>query len=220
MDDIGQNISDKEKERLKKMWHYENVAFDKGCRVIAGIDEAGRGPLAGPVFAGCVILPKGILIPGLNDSKKVSEKNRDKLFDEIASCAVSWAVGSCCAETIDRINILNATKLSMLSAYEKLGIEADYILIDALTVGSILTAQQGITHGDSLSASIAAASIMAKVSRDRVMKEFDELYPEYGFKKHKGYGTKEHISAIRKYGPSPIHRMSFLGKILEKEELL
>lgn len=213
-----QNISDKETDRLKKMWDYENLIYGKGYEFIAGIDEAGRGPLAGPVFAGCVILPKGILIPGLNDSKKVSEKNREKLYVEISACAISWGVGSCDNETIDRINILNATKLSMLTAYEALDTKIDYLLIDALTVDSILVKQQGIIHGDSLSASIAAASIMAKVSRDRLMVEYDEIYPEYGFRNHKGYGTKEHIAAIHKYGPTPIHRRSFLKNILVQGE--
>lgn len=213
-----QSASDKEIERLNKMWDYEGLAYIKGYKTVAGIDEAGRGPLAGPVFAGCVILPKGILIPGLNDSKKVSEKNRDRLYSEISARALSWGVASCDNDTIDMINILNATKLSMLKAYEKLDLKADYVLIDALTVDSISVKQQGIIHGDSLSASIAAASIMAKVSRDRLMLEYDEIYPEYGFKKHKGYGTKQHIAAILEYGPTPIHRRSFLKNILAGRE--
>lgn len=195
------------------MWHYESLALEQGYEVIAGTDEAGRGPLAGPVFAAAVVLPYAIDIPYLNDSKKLSEKRREELFDIICDKAVSFKVESADAQEIDRVNILNASLMSMKRASEGLSPMPDMVLIDGNQVRYFECAAQAIVKGDGLSASIAAASILAKVSRDRYMMELDELYPMYGFSKHKGYPTKAHYEALRKYGPSPVHRMSFLKKL-------
>lgn len=190
---------------------FEKMAQRWGYKLIAGIDEAGRGPLAGPVMAAAVILPTGVIIPGVDDSKKLNPNKRDKLFDIIMEKAVSVGVGVIAAVEIDRINILQATRRAMLAAVNLLVQQPDYLLIDGITTIDTLISQKTIIKGDSLSHSIAAASIIAKVTRDRYMIEMDALYPEYGFAKHKGYGSAAHLSIIRKIGPSPIHRMSFGG---------
>ncbi|MBW7574024.1 ribonuclease HII [Caproiciproducens faecalis] len=193
---------------------YENVAAEKGYRMICGIDEAGRGPLAGPVFAAAVILPPGRMIDGLNDSKKLSEKKREALFDVIRETAVSCAVGFATEQEIDEINILQATFLAMKRACDGLSIRPDLALVDGNRVPPLGVEVQTIIKGDALSASIAAGSILAKVSRDRVMGEIDKIYPEYQFAKHKGYGTALHRELLKQYGPSPVHRRTFLKKIL------
>ena len=201
-----------ERERLALMREFE----DKYCEYtyICGIDEAGRGPLAGPVAAGAVILPKDCEILFLNDSKKLSEKKRDLLYDEIREKAVSWSVALMDEKVIDEVNILQATYRAMRQAVSELNPQPDMLLNDAVTIPDIGIKQVGIVKGDAKSVSIAAASIMAKVTRDRLMLEYDRLYPEYGFAKHKGYGTKEHIEAIKKYGPCPIHRKTFITKFV------
>ncbi len=193
---------------------YEQAAASKGYRAVCGIDEAGRGPLAAPVFAAAVILPLGLEIPGLNDSKKLSEKKREVLFDVICEKAISFSIAFADEKEIDQLNILQATFLAMKRACEGLKVPADYALIDGNRMPPLLIPGETIVKGDSLSASIAAASILAKVSRDRLMKELDAIYPEYQFSKHKGYGTALHVQKIREYGPCPIHRRSFLKKIL------
>ena len=201
-----------EYNRLKEMRKFENPLNELGIEYIAGIDEAGRGPLAGPVVAGAVILPPNLLIEGLNDSKKVSPKKRELLFDVITENATAYGVGIMNEKIIDDINILQATRKAMIEAVCNLETKPQHLLVDAekLDMGIPFNA---IISGDALSLSIAAASIIAKVTRDRMMLVYDEMYPEYGFAKHKGYGTREHIEAIKKYGPSPIHRMSFLKNI-------
>jgi ribonuclease HII len=204
---------DKEIARLEKMSIYEKNARSKGYKMIAGMDEAGRGPLAGPVAAACVILPEDCLIEGINDSKKLSASQREKLYDVIYDKAISVGVGIVGEKIIDEINILNATKLAMKQAVSKLSVKPDLILIDAVSLDELDIEQRSIIKGDALSISIAAASIIAKVSRDRIMNEYDTAYPEYGFSKHKGYGTEEHINAIKKYGICPIHRLSFTTKL-------
>ena len=183
--------------------------------VICGIDEAGRGPLAGDVYAAAVIFDEGVFIDGLNDSKKLTEKKRETLFDEIISKAKAYCVATASVEEIEEINILQATFLAMKRAYEGLGIAADIALIDGNRLPNLDCEMKAVVKGDSLSASIAAASILAKVSRDRYMAELAEKYPEYRFDKHKGYGTKLHNELILEYGPCPVHRMSFLKKLLK-----
>lgn len=183
--------------------------------VICGIDEAGRGSLAGDVYAAAVIFDEGIFIDGLNDSKKLTEKKRETLFDEIISKAKAYCVATASVEEIEEINILQATFLAMKRAYEGLGIAADIALIDGNRLPNLDCEMKTVVKGDSLSASIAAASILAKVSRDRYMKKLAEKYPEYRFDKHKGYGTKLHNELILEYGPCPVHRMSFLKKLLK-----
>jgi len=200
---------EKELERLKAMSIYETEAYNSGYRLVAGIDEAGRGPLAGPVVAACVMLPEGCLIEGVNDSKKLSAAQRDKLYDVIIEKAVSFGVGIIDEKCIDEINILNATKLAMKQAVDELKPRPEILLIDAVKLENVNIPQMSIIKGDALSISIAAASIIAKVTRDRIIDEADNVYPLYGFKKHKGYGTAEHINAIKKYGLCPIHRISF-----------
>lgn len=199
--------------RTKNMQKYENeyAMYANIC----GIDEAGRGPLCGPVVAGAVILPKNCDILYINDSKKLSEKMRDVLYDEISEGAIAWAVGVVSPERIDEINILQATYEAMRIAIDKLKVKPDILLNDAVIIPQVDIPQIKIIKGDAKSQSIAAASIMAKVTRDRMMQEYDKLYPEYGFAKHKGYGTKAHIEALHEFGPSPIHRKSFLTKILK-----
>ena len=196
--------------RLSAMREYEDI-YD-ACACICGIDEAGRGPLAGPVVAGAAILPKDCQILYLNDSKKLSEKKRELLYDEIREKAVSWAVGIVEPERIDEINILQATYEAMRQAISKLTVLPDILLNDAVTIPGISIPQVPIVKGDAKSVSIAAASILAKVTRDRMMAEYDQIYPAYGFGKHKGYGTAAHIQAIRQFGPCPIHRKSFIKK--------
>ena len=210
-------MKEEEKERLINLSQFEKEGYEKGFCYIAGIDEAGRGPLAGPVVAGAVILPKGCLLEGINDSKKLSEKKREKLYDDIIENAVAWGVGVVDHTVIDEINILNATRRAMKLALENLQINPDYILIDAeKKVDTNGIPYLPIIKGDALSISIGAASILAKVTRDRMMKEYDKMFPMYGFEKHKGYGTKAHVEAIKEHGPCMIHRKSFLTKILAK----
>ena len=192
----------------------ENELYDDGLDgYICGVDEAGRGPLAGPVCAAAVILPRNIEIAGLNDSKKLSAKKRDALFDEIIDKAISYGIAYATEQEIDEINILNATFLAMNRAISQLEPAPKLALVDGNTVKGIEFTAKNIIGGDGKSASIAAASILAKVSRDRLMLEMAEKYPEYAFDKHKGYGTKAHYAALREYGPSPIHRMTFLKKM-------
>ncbi|MBQ7536439.1 MAG: ribonuclease HII [Stomatobaculum sp.] len=200
---------EKELLRLDTMLSYEReyAAFSPLC----GIDEAGRGPLAGPVAAAAVILPENCRILYLNDSKKLSPARRDALFDEIKEKAVSFAVAVVPAERIDEINILQATYEAMRKAVGELSPEPGALLNDAVTIPDLPFRQIPIVKGDAKSLSIAAASVLAKVTRDRMMEEFDRLYPEYGFAKHKGYGTAQHIAALKKYGPCPIHRRTFIG---------
>ena len=193
---------------------YEYNAVLQGFKKICGIDEAGRGPLAGPVYAAAVILPLGLEIDGLNDSKKLTEKKREQLFDVICEKAIAYSVGIATEKEIDEINILNATFLAMHRAVEGLSVKPDYALIDGNQFPKIPSIKEEIViKGDAKSMSIAAASIIAKVSRDRFMLEMTDKYPEYCFEKHKGYGTKLHYEKILEYGPSPIHRMSFLKKL-------
>jgi ribonuclease HII len=198
-----------EKERLVKMTEYEAQCYEKGYKLIAGVDEVGRGPLAGPVVAAAVILGEGVLIPGVNDSKKLSEEKREYLYEEIKSKALCFSIGIVDEKVIDEINILNATYLAMEKALFGLSEKPDYILLDAVTLKGISIPQKGIVKGDSLSLSIASASIIAKVTRDRMVSEYDKMYPHFSFSRHKGYGTKEHIECIKKYGLLPIHRRSF-----------
>ncbi|MBS5066036.1 MAG: ribonuclease HII [Hungatella hathewayi] len=198
----------KELERLEAMKEYEYTY--EACSFICGIDEAGRGPLAGPVVAGAVILPKDCQILYLNDSKKVSEKKRELLFDEIREKAVSYGIGVVGPGRIDEINILQATYEAMREAVSQLQPAPEILLNDAVTIPGIDLMQIPIVKGDAKSVSIAAASILAKVTRDRMMVEYDALYPEYGFAKHKGYGTAVHIQALKEHGPCPIHRRSFI----------
>ncbi len=182
---------------------------------ICGIDEAGRGPLCGPVVAGAVILPKHCDILFINDSKKLSEKMRDVLYDEISKGAVAWGVGIVSPERIDEINILQATYEAMRIAIDNLKVKPDILLNDAVTIPNVDIEQVPIVKGDAKSQSIAAASIMAKVTRDRIMQQYDELYPEYGFARHKGYGTKAHIEALKEFGPCPIHRRTFIKNFVK-----
>lgn len=203
---------EKELARLEAMKEFERE-YD-GCSLICGVDEAGRGPLAGPVAAGAVILPKDCTILYLNDSKKLSEKRREELFWEIREKAVSYSVGIVGPERIDEINILQATYEAMRQAVSGLGVVPDLLLNDAVTIPELAIPQVPIIKGDAKSVSIAAASILAKVTRDHLMEEYDRQFPQYGFAKHKGYGTAAHVAAIREFGPCPIHRRSFLKNIL------
>lgn len=200
------------------MLRYELWAYLEGYSIVAGTDEAGRGPLAGPVVAAAVILPRGVMIEGVNDSKKLSEKKREALFEEITERALSYGIGYAEHDEIDKINILNASMKAMQRAVSQLNPEPDFVLIDGNTSRFITQKHLCIVKGDAKSASIAAASIIAKVTRDRLMADYDKIYPEYNFSKHKGYPTREHIELIRKYGPCDIHRTTFLKKILAKEE--
>lgn len=200
------------------MKEIESRIYQSGYSLIAGVDEAGRGPLAGPVCAAAVIFPKGTVIEGINDSKKLSEKKREALFDVIKKEAVAFAVEFASPEEIDKINIKQATARAMHSAIAALSVKPDYIIIDGNDNLPYDIPYEYVVKGDALSQTIAAASILAKVSRDRLMKELDKSYPQYDFKKHKGYGTKAHIEAIRRYGVSDIHRKSFMtAKVLGEE---
>ncbi|MBQ3331171.1 MAG: ribonuclease HII [Ruminococcus sp.] len=196
--------------------YYEKEAMEKGYRHICGVDEAGRGPLAGPVCAAAVILPEGCIIEGVNDSKKLTEKKRDALFDVIVETAVSCSIAFGTVEEIERDNILQTTMNTMRRAIEGLSVKADYAMIDGNRLPKLDIPAEYIVGGDAKSMSVAAASILAKVSRDRLMLEYAKKYPEYGFEKHKGYGTKLHIEKILEYGETPIHRPSFLKKIYAK----
>ena len=197
----------------QNMWEIEQSCFDSGLQLICGVDEAGRGPWAGPVCAAAVILPAGIDIPGLNDSKKLSDKRRRELFPLIKECAIAYGIGFADHTEIDEINILQATFLAMERAIKALNIKPDLALIDGNREKDFGVPVKTVIHGDSLSASIAAASILAKVTRDDWMLEMAEKYPQYGFEVHKGYGTKAHYEALKNYGPCPIHRMTFLKKL-------
>ena len=194
------------------MWEIENSFYDKGYELICGVDEAGRGPLAGPVCAAAVILPANIEIPGLNDSKKLTDKKRRELFPIIKEKAVAYGIAFATHTEIDEINILQATYLAMERAMEQLAVKPQLALIDGNRAKDFGLPVQTVVHGDSLSASIAAASILAKVTRDEYMEQMAEEYPQYGFEIHKAYGTKAHYEALRTHGASPIHRMSFLKK--------
>ncbi len=208
-------MKEKELERLKTMLQIENSLYKSGYNFICGVDEAGRGPLCGPVVAAAVILPKDECIEGVNDSKKISEKKREKLYDEILLKAIAVGVGISDVDIIEKVNILNATKLAMKQAIENLNITPDYVLIDGNQMIDIDIPANTVVSGDAKSESIAAASIIAKVTRDRMLIKWDKDYPEYGFAKHKGYGTKRHIEAIEKYGLTKIHRPSFCKKIVQ-----
>ena len=205
---------EEEIQRVLSMHEIENGYRQKGCINIAGVDEAGRGPLAGPVYAAAVILPPDTIIKGINDSKKLSEKRREELFSEITEKAIAYNICSIDEKRIDEINILNATYEAMNGAVNGLSITPDFVLIDGNRIGGMTLPYETVVKGDSKSISIAAASILAKVSRDRFICEMAERYPEYGFEQHKGYGTKAHNEAILKYGPCPIHRKTFLKKLL------
>lgn len=193
----------------------ENKLWDFGYKAIGGIDEAGRGPLAGPVVAACVIMPIDVEIDGIYDSKKLTPKRRAAMHDIIQETALNIGIGRIDNETIDEINILNATYRAMEMAVDSCTIEPDYLLIDAVKLENVDIPQRSIIKGDNLSQSIAAASIVAKVTRDREMEQWHDLYPEYGFDRHKGYGTKQHILAIEEYGLCPIHRRSFSQKFVK-----
>ena len=197
---------------------YEKEALEKGYKTICGVDEAGRGPLAGPVCAAAVILPYDTIIEGVNDSKKLSEKKREELFDVIIDTALACSISFGTVEEIEELNILNTTMLTMKRAVEGLKIKPDYAMIDGNRIPALDIDAEFIIKGDALSMSVAAASILAKVSRDRLMLEYAKEYPQYCFEKHKGYGTALHREMILKYGPSPIHRLSFLKKILNNDE--
>ena len=209
---MASDLLEKELLRLEEMKAYEkeNARYE----LICGIDEAGRGPLAGPVAAGAVILPKDCRILYLNDSKKLSEKRREELFLEIKEKALAWSVGIATPQRIDEINILQATYEAMREAIAGLKIRPQVLLNDAVKIPQVEISQVPIIRGDAKSLSIAAASVIAKVTRDRLMKDYDKLMPEYGFAKHKGYGSAAHMEAIRKFGSSPIHRQSFIKNII------
>ena len=210
-------MKEKEIESLNNLKKEELSLYNENVKYICGIDEAGRGPLAGPVVVGAVILPVDSLIEGVNDSKKVSEKKREKVFEEIISQAISYSVGIVDQNEIDRINILNATKAGLTEAVRTLKVKPELILVDALTnIDTCGVPYQSIIKGDAKSYSIAAASIIAKVTRDRIMREWDKVYPQYGFERHKGYGTAAHISAIKENGLCPLHRLSFVKNIINK----
>lgn len=202
--------------RLCEMKKYEEEKRREGYINIAGVDEAGRGPLAGPVFAACVILPEDCEIIGINDSKKLSEKKREELFDEITEKAVDYSIASVDERVIDEINILNATYEAMNKAVDNMTVKPDFVLIDGNSIKNMKTPHKTVVKGDAKSVSIAAASILAKVSRDRFICDAAKQYPQYGFEKHKGYGTKIHTEAVLKYGPCPLHRKTFLKKLYEK----
>lgn len=198
---------------MSSLWNYEHAAFQEGCRLVCGVDEAGRGPLAGPVCAAAVILPPNLEIEGLNDSKKLTDKRRRALYDVITDQAIAYGIAFAREQEIDEINILQATFLAMRRAVEQLAIKPDLALVDGNRepdFGAIPI--KTIIKGDSLSASIAAASILAKVTRDRYMEEQDIIYPQYGFALHKGYGTQAHYAALREFGACPLHRRTFLKK--------
>ncbi len=196
------------------MLEYETIYAQQGFKRICGVDEAGRGPLAGPVCAAAVIFPEGLVVEGIDDSKKLSEKKREKLFEIIKNEALSYSVAWASVQEIEEINILNAAMLAMKRAVEGLRVPADFALIDGNKKPPLSIPCTAIVKGDALSQSVGAASILAKVSRDRLMYSLAEKYPEYAFEKHKGYGTKLHVEALKKYGPCEIHRPSFLKKIL------
>ncbi len=194
----------------------ESELNDQGYANVCGVDEAGRGPLCGPVVAAACILPVGLVLDGLNDSKKLTPKKRDKLFDEICENAVAYSIAQASVEEIDSLNILEATLLAMRRAIDGLSVKADFALIDGNISRDFQISARAVVHGDATSPSIAAASILAKVTRDRACEDLDRQYPQYGIAKHKGYGTKVHMDALRTYGPTPIHRKQFI-RFLDKE---
>ena len=200
------------KTKAPDLWLYEHQALADGFSCVCGIDEAGRGPLAGPVCAAAVILPPDAVIDGLNDSKKLTDKKRRALYDVITGQAVSYGIAFADEREIDEINILQATFLAMRRAFEQLSVQPDVALIDGNRAPGLSCCERTIVHGDALSASIAAASILAKVTRDRLMEDYDAQYPQYGFAVHKGYGTQRHYAALREFGACPIHRQTFLRK--------
>ena len=204
-------MKEKEEQRLNMLKQYENDLRNKGYKYICGIDEAGRGPLAGPVVVASVIMPENSMIEGVNDSKKVSEKKREKLYDLILEEAISYGVGIIGQDEIDEINILNATKKGLTTSLKELTAKPDLIIVDALThIDTLGIPYESIIKGDAKCYSISAASIIAKVTRDRIMREWDKIYPQYGFAQHKGYGTSAHINALKEYGPCPLYRRSFI----------
>ena len=216
-------MKEKELERLLNLKKEEKALYEKGIVSICGIDEAGRGPLAGPVVVACSLMPKDSMIEGVNDSKKIAEKKRERIYEEIIKEAIAYGVGIINQEEIDRINILNATKKGLTIAIKELEEKLEkqnlkrpeVILVDALTgIDTLGIPYKSIIHVDAISYSIACASIIAKVTRDRIMKQMDEIYPQYGFAKHKGYGTAAHMQAIRENGLCPIHRRSFVKNII------
>ena len=208
-------LKEKEEQRLISLKQYESELRNKGYKYICGIDEAGRGPLAGPVVVASVIMPENSMIEGVNDSKKVSEKKREKLYDLILEKAISYGVGIIGQDEIDEINILNATKKGLTTSLKELTQKPDLIIVDALThIDTLGIPYESIIKGDAKCYSISAASIIAKVTRDRIMREWDKIYPQYGFAQHKGYGTSAHINAIKEYGPCPLHRKTFIKHFL------
>lgn len=208
-------MRESEEEKYQRLKSFDQKFYDQGINLLAGIDEAGRGPLAGPVVVACVIMQKDVKILGINDSKKVSEKKREKLYEQIMQEAVSVGVGIVDQHRIDEINILNATKEALTDAISKLTVKPERILVDALEhINTLGIPYTPIIKGDATSYSIAAASIIAKVTRDRIMEEWDKVYPDYGFSKHKGYGTAEHIQKIKEIGPCILHRKSFIKNFI------
>jgi len=208
-------MKEKEIERLKQLKDYEQKLYASGLKYIAGIDEAGRGPLAGPVVVGVAIMKPDSMIEGINDSKKISESKREKIYEKITEEAIDWSVGIVDQREIDEINILNATKKALTMAISKLKVKPDRIMVDALEhIDTLGIPYTSVIKGDAKIYSISAASILAKVTRDRIMKEYDEVYPEYGFAGHKGYGTAKHIQAIKEYGPCQLHRKTFIKNFI------
>ena len=208
-------MKEKELERLIYLKKIEEEIYSSGVKTICGIDEAGRGPLAGPVVVAAVIMPKDSMIEGVNDSKKVSEKKREILYEQIINEAISYSVGIIDQKEIDEINILNATKKGLTTAIKGLEVKPQRIIVDALEhIDTCQIPYTSIIKGDAKCYSIAAASIIAKVTRDRIMRQWGQIYPDYGFEKHKGYGTKAHIAAIKEYGLTPLHRLSFVKNIV------
>lgn len=197
-----------ERARLEKLWRFENEAYAQGYRAIVGTDEVGRGPLAGPVVAAAVVLPRGVEILGINDSKKLSEKRREALAEEIKAKALAYKIAEVSSAEIDRVNILHAAERAMKEAVEALPF-GDYLLVDGQNQLDVRLPVRNLIGGDSISISIAAASIIAKVYRDHLMVQLDSVYPQYNFAQNKGYGTADHYAALQKYGPSPVHRRSF-----------
>ena len=208
-------MKEKEEQRLLELKKIDKQYYDMNMKYVCGIDEAGRGPLAGPVVVASVIMKPDSMIEGVNDSKKISEKKREKLYELITNEAISYGVGIITQEEIDDINILQATKKGLTNSLNSMDIKPDMILVDALKgIDTLGIPYLSIIKGDATSYSIAAASIIAKVTRDRIMREWDSVYPQYGFAKHKGYGTAQHIAAIKEYGLCPIHRRSFTGHFI------
>lgn len=209
-------MKEKEEQRLIKLKEIEEEIYDSGIECICGIDEAGRGPLAGPVVIAAAVMPRYSMIEGVNDSKKVSEKKREALYETITKEAIAYGVGIIDQKEIDRINILNATKEGLTMAVKELIVRPDLIIVDALNnIDTDGIPYRSVIKGDAKCYSIACASIIAKVTRDRIMRQWDEIYPQYGFEKHKGYGTAAHIAAIKEYGLSPLHRLSFVKNIIK-----